>query len=114
MIPPSTSLGQWTPSITRDSAVNRIAAAAQPSATRRHGGGARSAKASATAVTLVAWPLGRSEGHTSELQSLMRISYAVFCLKKNKTKKHHQKPNVKYTTQYLQHSETIAHAIKVK
>src|SRR3546814_3909621 len=28
---------------------------------------------------------GRSEEHTSELQSLMRISYAVFCLKKNKT-----------------------------
>src|SRR3546814_7602742 len=27
----------------------------------------------------------RSEEHTSELQSLMRISYAVFCLKKNKT-----------------------------
>src|SRR3546814_8398150 len=26
----------------------------------------------------------RSEGHTSELQSLMRISYAVFCLKKKK------------------------------
>src|SRR3546814_8034404 len=33
--------------------------------------------------------LGRSEEHTSELQSLMRISYAVFCLKKkNKKKKH--------------------------
>src|SRR3546814_8895865 len=37
------------------------------------------------------WPLvlpapeaGRSEEHTSELQSLMRISYAVFCLKKKK------------------------------
>src|SRR3546814_10204023 len=29
----------------------------------------------------------RSEEHTSELQSLMRISYAVFCLKKNKHKK---------------------------
>src|SRR3546814_1511278 len=29
-------------------------------------------------------PQGRSEGHTSELQSLMRLSYAVFCLKKNK------------------------------
>src|SRR3546814_6770488 len=29
-------------------------------------------------------PLARSEEHTSELQSLMRISYAVFCLKKNK------------------------------
>src|SRR3546814_2203190 len=36
----------------------------------------------------------RSEEHTSELQSLMRISYAVFCLKK-KTKKHnhHYKHN---------------------
>src|SRR3546814_6534093 len=32
----------------------------------------------------------RSEEHTSELQSLMRISYAVFCLKKKKT--HHHKP----------------------
>src|SRR3546814_4273103 len=34
------------------------------------------------------WPTGtpssRSEEHTSELQSLMRISYAVFCLKKKK------------------------------
>src|SRR3546814_2875334 len=29
----------------------------------------------------------RSEEHTSELQSLMRISYAVFCLKKKKTQK---------------------------
>src|SRR3546814_9395057 len=29
-------------------------------------------------------PSGRSEEHTSELQSLMRISYAVFCLKKKK------------------------------
>src|SRR3546814_6013993 len=29
---------------------------------------------------------GRSEEHTSELQSLMRISYAVFCLKKKKDK----------------------------
>src|SRR3546814_9639014 len=31
---------------------------------------------------MAAWP--RSEEHTSELQSLMRISYAVFCLKKKK------------------------------
>src|SRR3546814_10357995 len=30
----------------------------------------------------------RSEEHTSELQSLMRISYAVLCLKKNTTKTH--------------------------
>src|SRR3546814_3128840 len=38
---------------------------------------------------LKAWgkghPGGRSEEHTSELQSLMRISYAVFCVKKKKT-----------------------------
>src|SRR3546814_10913930 len=32
-----------------------------------------------------AYILARSEEHTSELQSLMRISYAVFCLKKKKT-----------------------------
>src|SRR3546814_5905644 len=32
-------------------------------------------------------PAFRSEEHTSELQSLMRISYAVFCLKKKKTQK---------------------------
>src|SRR3546814_4037907 len=32
--------------------------------------------------------LYRSEEHTSELQSLMRISYAVFCLKKKKRAKH--------------------------
>src|SRR3546814_2432256 len=32
---------------------------------------------------------GRSEEHTSELQSLMRISYAVFCLKKKKKEKHY-------------------------
>src|SRR3546814_1852895 len=42
---------------------------------------------------------GRSEEHTSELQSLMRISYAVFCLKKktktkNKTNKTTQKKKI--------------------
>src|SRR3546814_9187179 len=33
-------------------------------------------------VTTLKTPIPRSEEHTSELQSLMRISYAVFCLKK--------------------------------
>src|SRR3546814_7563720 len=33
------------------------------------------------------WRANRSEEHTSELQSLMRISYAVFCLKKKKHNK---------------------------
>src|SRR3546814_8842963 len=37
-----------------------------------------------SATRLTARPWGRSEEHTSELQSLMRISYAVFCLKKKK------------------------------
>src|SRR3546814_9933894 len=32
--------------------------------------------------------IARSEAHTSELQSLMRISYAVFCLKKNNRTQH--------------------------
>src|SRR3546814_10099797 len=40
----------------------------------------------------------RSEEHTSELQSLMRISYAVFCLKKKKNQRKH---NNKYTTTYI-------------
>src|SRR3546814_7598291 len=55
----------------------------------------------------------RSEEHTSELQSLMRISYAVFCLKKKKKKtqqqSHHtnkantnrNKPCAKLTTQSI-------------
>src|SRR3546814_4504212 len=44
----------------------------------------------------------RSEEHTSELQSLMRISYAVFCLKKKKTQKHNvsRKINKKNTISY--------------
>src|SRR3546814_9226084 len=36
----------------------------------------------------------RSEEHTSELQSLMRTSYAVFCLKKKKTKHNNQITNI--------------------
>src|SRR3546814_10766917 len=40
----------------------------------------------------------RSEEHTSELQSLMRISYAVFCLKKKKKKKQNT-TDYKHTTQ---------------
>src|SRR3546814_8814049 len=37
-------------------------------------------------------PLYRSEEHTSELQSLMRISYAVFCLKKKTNTTHQHTP----------------------
>src|SRR3546814_5808407 len=49
-----------------------------PAAPRRTGGGAREAPRKSGASS-------RSEEHTSELQSLMRISYAVFCLKKTNT-----------------------------
>src|SRR3546814_2505591 len=41
----------------------------------------------------------RSEEHTSELQSLMRISYAVFCLKK---KTHHD--NYRHTIKHIQYT----------
>src|SRR3546814_1070305 len=44
------------------------------------------AKAVSNSPALIAQYADRSEEHTSELQSLMRISYAVFCLKKKKTK----------------------------
>src|SRR3546814_1684643 len=42
------------------------------------------------------WP-GRSEEHTSELQSLMRISYAVFCLKKKNKKDTQTNTDVDHT-----------------
>src|SRR3546814_1805797 len=38
--------------------------------------------------------IDRSEEHTSELQSLMRISYAVFCLKKKKPQPTHTRSNI--------------------
>src|SRR3546814_5132346 len=41
--------------------------------------------------------LSRSEEHTSELQSLMRISYAVFCLKKKKNTKNIDTYTERYT-----------------
>src|SRR3546814_1332294 len=41
----------------------------------------------------------RSEEHTSELQSLMRSSYAVFCLKKKKTNRQKQQTDIQRHTQ---------------
>src|SRR3546814_5881573 len=55
------------------------------------------ASRSSTATTSCAWSIAwssssnRSEEHTSELQSLMRISYDVFCLKKKKIQQHNTK-----------------------
>src|SRR3546814_8460485 len=42
----------------------------------------------------------RSEEHTSELQSLMRISYAVFCLKKNTNKQNNNTYTLQSSTQH--------------
>src|SRR3546814_2415806 len=43
----------------------------------------------------------RSEEHTSELQSLMRISYAVFCLKKKNTQNITNRQTKKYTSTHV-------------
>src|SRR3546814_2520628 len=48
----------------------------------------------------------RSEEHTSELQSLMRTSYAVFCLKKKKTTQTHTKQNYIYTSRITSQQNT--------
>src|SRR3546814_1272602 len=46
----------------------------------------------------IAAVFGRSEEHTSELQSLMRISYAVFCLKKKTKQAYKRLHNTRQTT----------------
>src|SRR3546814_6122613 len=50
----------------------------------------------AEVLAIVAPVVARSEEHTSELQSLMRISYAVLCLKKKTTTMN----NIQYSTSY--------------
>src|SRR3546814_5770333 len=70
----------------------------------------------------------RSEEHTSELQSLMRISYAVFCLKKKKKSKKHIKVkqkivdkvmenntnNSSHNTKYRNHNKKQINALRYK
>src|SRR3546814_2210531 len=50
-------------------------------------------------------PIRRSEEHTSELQSLMRIAYAVFCLKKKTTTHNKENPH----SQHPKHQSHINH-----
>src|SRR3546814_3617898 len=52
--------------------------------------------------------VGRSEEHTSELQSLMRISYAVFCLKKKKSNRYTNNTNAELV-EYNKLHERITH-----
>src|SRR3546814_1212141 len=58
----------------------------------RPGTGARRPRADRRVGPVDRAILQRSEEHTSELQSLMRISYAVFCLKKKKPQQTNTKP----------------------
>src|SRR3546814_6255809 len=60
----------------------------------------------------------RSEEHTSELQSLMRISYAVFCLKKkknhsNKNDTHDKKTNINADNTLPLHTKHNTHNTKI-
>src|SRR3546814_2292283 len=57
-----------------------------PTSARISSGGISKWAASNHARSVARFSCRRSEEHTSELQSLMRISYAVFCLKKKKNK----------------------------
>src|SRR3546814_6918987 len=56
-------------------------------------------------VHIISFARRRSEEHTSELQSLMRISYAVFCLKKKKIKSSISTTNNQYNN--ITHTNTI-------
>src|SRR3546814_3696041 len=48
----------------------------------------------ALVYSIASIPVARSEEHTSELQSLMRISYAVFCLKNTRTENYTTEMNI--------------------
>src|SRR3546814_6009594 len=54
-----------------------------------------------------AQPAARSEEHTSELQSLMRISYAVFCLKKKRDKTAENNNNSTYKSERIAENYTL-------
>src|SRR3546814_8380212 len=80
--------------VSASAGVHRLARIAQPARHRaRHGRHRIAVRSAATIPPANGWAgslpcqpdKARSEEHTSELQSLMRISYAVFCLKKKKT-----------------------------
>src|SRR3546814_1316237 len=73
---------------------------------------------------LISLNIQRSEEHTSELQSLMRISYAVFCLKKTKNNKNRTQPKkeitnaeslrITHTTHKNLHQEVIVSLCNLK
>src|SRR3546814_3623831 len=81
-------------SATRSAPAQKLLSPAPVMTTTRISG---SFSASSSAVPM------RSEEHTSELQSLMRISYAVFCLKKKKKQQTLTSATLPYITHYPTH-----------
>src|SRR3546814_1824332 len=73
--------------VDEDGAEDRLQRARAVEALERVVEGARQGAREAVGVALDGLARLRSEEHTSELQSLMRISYAVFCLKKKTNKR---------------------------
>src|SRR3546814_4803955 len=64
----------------------------------------RSGSSGSIATAISRFEAGRSEEHTSELQSLMRISYAVFCVKKKKNEiQTHGRVEHTHETDYSRH-----------
>src|SRR3546814_8213177 len=82
----------------RAEAAHRLAAQVRGCSDHGHDAGA-------VTQVLRGFPSSRSEEHTSELQSLMRISYAVFCLKTKKNKSKH----TTNTTQQQQRTKNTTH-----
>src|SRR3546814_4565121 len=79
LFPYTTLFRSWSSASWRTMAAKRMPSARSSSPSAAH-----------SRLRLSPFVVGRSEEHTSELQSLMRISYAVFCLKKkNNDKNYH-------------------------
>src|SRR3546814_9777872 len=105
---PYTTLFRSRNSYRRHSRRRARVADRRPDCDRRHGGGRRQARGASGRQCdggQFRHRIARSEEHTSELQSLMRISYAVFCLKK---KKIHTKPQ--HHKRKIQHKHTYKHS----
>src|SRR3546814_8765727 len=73
----------------------------------RSGGGGRNDKCRRNPRQRPGQTFSRSEEHTSELQSLMRISYAVFCLQKKKTNQHRTRPGQQKRKKHNDNTRTI-------
>src|SRR3546814_9570501 len=104
MVVPSIQRGRM-PSMAATS-MTCVSAVAMPSTSAGVSPASFSARRAASACNWIIDISGtRSEEHTSELQSLVRISYAVFCLKKKKKNKVLNEYRLTHTTPLQQHLE---------